>query len=180
MPNTIGYHYVKSGYGLWPPGDDRGHWSEAWDEQIGFIEPHALHEGDPVRLRMAKERMKHSPVRLTRSMIDAVAAAIAQCAAASPWKLVAASLESTHLHLLITYSGIDIERTAKWLAQQMTKRVHAVANHAGPVFCENYWCNFVFEVSHWKNTIRYIERHNERRGELARPYVFIARDVTRS
>ncbi len=49
MPRTIGYHLVKSGYGLWLPGDTRGHWSSAWDEQIGFFEPHHLHAGDPVR-----------------------------------------------------------------------------------------------------------------------------------
>ena len=33
MPNTLGFHYVKSGYGLWLPGDDRGHWSEAWGRE---------------------------------------------------------------------------------------------------------------------------------------------------
>jgi len=69
MPNTLGYHYVKSTYGQWLPGDDRGSWSEAWDERIGFIEPHMLHPGDPIRRRMAEERMKHDPVRLLSDMI---------------------------------------------------------------------------------------------------------------
>jgi hypothetical protein len=57
MPRTIGYHLVKSAYGLWLPGDDRGSWSDAWDDQIGYYEPHALHDGDPIRLRMAEERL---------------------------------------------------------------------------------------------------------------------------
>jgi REP element-mobilizing transposase RayT len=174
MPQTIGYHYVKSGFGLWLPGDDRGHWSEAWDEQIGFVEPHTLHLGDPVRRRMAMERMKHPPVRLSPPMISTVLAAIEACAAASPWRIAAASVEPTHLHLLITYSRLDIERTCKWLAQQMTKRVHELTAHRGPVFCEGYWCTYIFDESHWQNTIRYIERHNERRGELPRPYRFIS------
>ena len=39
MPRTLGYHYVKSAYGLWLPGDVRGSWSEAWDEQIGYLDP---------------------------------------------------------------------------------------------------------------------------------------------
>ncbi|HTQ39279.1 MAG TPA: transposase [Pirellulales bacterium] len=173
MGRTLGYHYVKSGYGLWLPGDSRGHWSEAWDEQIGFIEPHMLHGGDPVRERMARERMKQPPVRLDTAMIAAVEKAISACAASSPWKIVAASIESTHLHLLLTYSGMDIERTAKWLAQQMTKEVHAQTKHEGPVFCKNYWCSYMFDESHWRNTIRYIERHNERRGEVSRPYPFL-------
>ncbi len=79
MPRTIGYHVVKSGYGLWLPGDERGSWSQAWDAKIGFIEPHTLHRGDPVRLRMAQERMIHPPVRLTDAMIEAVAGALALC-----------------------------------------------------------------------------------------------------
>ena len=61
-------HVVISGYGLWLPGDGRGHWSEAWDDELGFIEPHTLHAGDPVRLRMAEERRKHTPVRLDEAM----------------------------------------------------------------------------------------------------------------
>jgi REP element-mobilizing transposase RayT len=173
MPNTIGYHYVKSGYGLWLPGDDRGHWSEAWDEQIGFIEPHTLHPGDHVRLRMAQERMKHPPVRLTQPMIAAVAESLSECVAASAWGIVAGAIESTHLHLLITYSGTDIERTAKWLAQEMTKSIHQRTDHQGPVWCEGYWCSFLFDELHWKSTIAYIERHNLRRGLPARPYSFI-------
>ncbi len=84
MARTLGYHYVKSGYGLWLPGDDRGSWSESWDEQIGFAEPHTLNEGDPIRERMAKERMKHEPVRLDTMMIDAVVGAIHRCASSSP------------------------------------------------------------------------------------------------
>jgi REP element-mobilizing transposase RayT len=176
MPKTIGYHYVKSGYGLWLPGDDRGHWSEAWDAQIGFIEPHTLHAGDPIRLRMARERMQFSPVRWTPPIIRAMEKSISYCAKASPWKIVAGSIESTHFHLLITYSGMDIERTVKWLSQQITKRVHAETSHSGPIFCEGYWCSYLFDRPHWDNTQRYIERHNERRGEATRPYGFICAD----
>jgi hypothetical protein len=58
MAVTYGYHIVISGYGVWLPGDERGHWSTAWDEELGFIEPHTLHPGDPVRKRMALERQK--------------------------------------------------------------------------------------------------------------------------
>jgi REP element-mobilizing transposase RayT len=177
MQHTLGYHYVKSGFGLWLPGDDRGSWSEAWDDEIGFTEPHTLHSGDPVRLRMARERMQHAPVRFSPPMIDAIVVAIDKCDAASPWNIAAASIESTHLHLLITYSGLDIDRTVKWLAQQMTKEVHRSTAHQGPIFCEGNWCSFLFDKSYWQNTRRYIERHNERRGQSPKPYAFISDDV---
>src|SRR3972149_7402409 len=104
VPRTIGYHFVKSGYGLWLPGDTRGHWSTTWDEQIGYCEPHQLHAGDPVRERMAGERMKHAPTRLTPAMIDAVADAIAAGSREADWQIAAAAIESTHMHLLLTYT----------------------------------------------------------------------------
>ena len=173
MPNTLGYHIVKSAYGLWLPGDDRGHWSQAWDEQIGYYEPHTFHEGDPVRKRMATERMKHLPVRFDQAMRLSVENAIAKCTAESAWKIVAGSIESTHTHLMITYSGLDIHRTIKWLAQCMTKAIHRETAHTGPVWCEGVWCTYLFDESYWQNSIRYIERHNERRGVGPRPYGFI-------
>ncbi len=173
MPRTLGYHYVKSGYGLWLPGDNRGSWSETWNEQIGFTQPHKLNPGDPVRLRMANERMKHEAVRLDETMIDAVVDAINQCESSSPWQIAAASIEATHMHLIITYSGLDIKRTLKWLVQQTTKAVHNQTAHVGPVWCEGYWCSYVFDNDYWTNLVQYIQKHNLRRNEAAKPYQFI-------
>lgn len=174
MPRTLGYHYVKSGYGLWLPGDARGSWSEAWDEKIGFVDPHKLNPGDPVRYRMAQERMKYKPVQLDANMINAVVDAIDRCASSSPWQIEAASIEATHTHLLITYSGLDIKRTIKWLAQQTTKAVHLQTDHVGPVWCQGYWCSYVFDTDYWNNLVGYIQNHNLRRNECAQPYSFLA------
>ena len=79
MGATIGYHLVKGCYGRWLPGNERGSWSEAWDEQIGFIHPHTLNPGDPIRERMAADRMTHSPVILDNEMTAAIANALATC-----------------------------------------------------------------------------------------------------
>ena len=172
MRRTVGYHLVKSGYGLWLPGDERGHWSAAWDQRIGFVEPHTLHPGDPIGQRMAMERMNHPPTRLTAAMMDAVAEAVGRCAGESPWNIAAASIEATHMHLVITYSGLDVKRTEKWVAQQTTKAVHRLTEHAGPVWCEGWWTGYVFDRRHWRTARAYIERHNERRGVDRRPYAF--------
>ena len=171
MPSTIGYHVVKSGYGLWLPGDDRGSWSKAWDAKIGFIEPHTLHQGDPVRQRMATERMIHTPVRLTDAMIDAVAGALALCADRSGdgLSIVAATIQPTHMHLLIPYSGRDIHRTVRWIADQTTKAVHRNTDHLGPIWSKGKWCSYVFDQSHWHNTMQYIQRHHS----VARPFSFV-------
>lgn len=173
MARTLGFHIVVSGYGLWLPGDGRGHWSESWDAQVGFIEPHSLHAGDPVRLRIARERMKHPPVRLGPGMAAAVVAAIGRCAAESDWTVQAASIESTHTHLLLTYSLRDVGTTIKWIKDQATKAVHVETRHRGPVWCKGHWCTFVFDVAAWDNARAYIERHNVRRGLGPLPYDFL-------
>jgi REP element-mobilizing transposase RayT len=171
--HTIGYHIVFSGYGLWLPGDDRGSWSTAWDEQIGLVEPHTLHPGDPVRLRMAQERMKHPVVRLDPTVIASVEKTLADCAGQSDWKVAAASIESTHIHLLLTYTARDIDNTIKWLKDQATRAIHRGTRHAGPVWCKGNWRTFIFDEDAWLHARTYIERHNERRGVGPRPYAFI-------
>jgi hypothetical protein len=171
---TLGYHVVISGYGLWLPGDSRGHWSDAWDAQLGFIEPHQLHPGDPVRERIASERMKHPPVRLDGAMTQAVIGAIGRCEADSDWRIVAASIESTYTHLPLTYSSRDIDTTIKWLKDQSVKAVHRETHHAGPVWCKGNWCGVIFDEPAWDNARAYIERHNVRRRAAPRPYEFLS------
>lgn len=173
MPCTIGYHIVISGYGLWLPGDRRGHWSTAWDEQLGCVEPHTLHPGDPVRRRMAEERLKHPAARLDASMRAVVADVVAACRAESDWRIVAASIEATHTHLLLTYTNRDVDATIKWLKDCATKAVHRRTAHRGPVWCKGKWRSFIADEAAWQNARRYIERHNERRGVGPRPYDFL-------
>ena len=174
MARTVGYHYVKSCYGLWLPGADRGSWSEAWDERIGFSDPHTLQEADPARARMARERMTHQPVRLDDPMISSVIEAIGRCAAESDWTVAAASVESTHTHMLLTYTQRKIDDTVKWIKDRATKAIHRATTHSGPVWCKGKWRSFVFDDDVWSNTRTYIERHNLRRCESAWPYSFIA------
>jgi hypothetical protein len=85
----------------------------------------------------------------------------------------AASIEATHMHLLIPYTGRDIDNTAKWIADQTTKRIHKTTTHDGPVWCKGKWRSFVFDQAYWTSARGYIERHNTRRGLSAAPYAFI-------
>ncbi|MCH8151512.1 MAG: transposase [Planctomycetes bacterium] len=173
MPSTIGYHIVIAGYGLWLPGDDRGSWSEAWDEQIGYSQPHTVHDGDPVRKRMAQERMRHAPVRLDDAMIQIVVETVRRCESASDWSIAAASVEPTHSHLLLTYTRCDIDNTVKWIKDRTTKAIRRETNHQGPVWCKGKWRSFMFDDQVWSKTAAYIERHNIRHGEPAQPYPII-------
>ena len=177
MKRTVGYHIVISGYGLWLPGDDRGFWSTAWDEQIGLIEPHVLHPGDPVRVRMSRERMNHPPVKLNSDMLSTLTDTLAECTASSDWSIAAASVETTHSHLLLTYTERNIERSVKWIKDRTTKAIHRDTSHHGPVWCKGKWRSFIFDLDLWENSVEYIEKHNVRRGAGPRPYQFITADI---
>ena len=174
MSNTLGYHIVVSGYGLWLPGDARGSWSEAWDEQIGFHQPHTLHPGDPARHRIATERMRYPAVRLSEEMMRIWADVLRDCARSSPWNLAALSIEPTHTHLLITASTRGVDGTIKWLKDRTTKAIHTQTHHQGPVWCKGSWRSYLFDTTTWINTRDYIESHNVRRGLVPRPYDFVA------
>ncbi len=175
MSNTIGYHLVKSGYGLWLPGDERGHWSDTWDEQIGYHRPHMLHPGDPVRERMAEERMKHPPVHFTEDMIEAIVDTLEKMIeqSHSGLRISAAAIESTHMHLLLPYTGKDIDNTAKWIADQTTKAVHQTTTHKGPLWCKGKWLTYIFDKDQWINTADYVRCHNRRAGRPDDPYPWI-------
>jgi len=170
MGRTIGYHIVISAYGLLLPGDERGSWSPAWDEELGLIEPHMLHPGDPVRLRMSGERKKHPAVRLDNAMVGVFVDTLGTCAAESDWTIAAASIEPTHAHLLLTYTEREIDHTIKWIKDQATKAIHRQTPHDGPVWCKGKWCSFLFEDVTWQAVMTYIERHNVRRGLSPRPF----------
>ncbi|MEM6334388.1 MAG: hypothetical protein AAF823_13715 [Planctomycetota bacterium] len=163
MRRTLGVHLVKSAYGRWLPGDERGHWSSRWDAELGYVEPGRLHPGDPVRRRMAAEQMKHPPVLWGDEAMSAMVGALWACEAESDWSVAAMSVEPTHVHVLTTYSARDAEGTAKWLSQRMTKAVHA-AGVVGPVFARGRWLQFVFDEGHWGRLVGYINRH---RGAVA-------------
>ena len=151
------------------PRRPRGNWSEAWNEQIGFVEPHTLHAGDPVRLRMAEERQKHPPVRWSLDVQRVIRATVEACAAASAWDVAAFGIEETHLHLALTYTTTDIDGTAKWLGQQMTKAVHLQTGHVGPVFCKGHWLQFIFDPGHWDALLAYIDCHSEAADVIGGP-----------
>ena len=82
---------------------------------------------------------------------------------------MAATIEPTHMHLLLPNTGRDIDNTAKWIADQTTKAVHRETKHAGPVWTKNNWCDHIDDEQHWENAILYIDDHNIRAGRGSRP-----------
>jgi len=122
---------------------------------------------------MAMERQKAAPHRLTPSEQAVVIETIGCCAAKSDWIVEAASIESTHTDLLLTYTTRNIDDTVKWLKDQVTKAIHRTTPYNGPVWCQGKWRSFIYEEEVWEDTRQYIDRHNIRRGLGPRPYEFL-------
>jgi len=149
---------------MWLPGDQRGHWSEAWDKQIGLIEPRQLHAGDAIRKRMAAERMTQPPTLLSHEMGAIIDNTISQCCKQSDWSLAAITIQPTHMHLLITHTTRNIDHTVKWIADQTTKAIHQQTPFQDKVWAKGRWLEFISEQAHWERLIQYIERHNQQAG----------------
>lgn len=176
MPETLGYHLVKTAFGTWLPGDVRGYWSQEWSAKEGFRGSRRFHDQeDRGAMEFVQRRMRQAPTVLSEGMIEVIVSAIQECVRKSNGglKIMAAAIESTHMHLLIPYSGRDIEITAKWLADQTTKAVHRRTTHQGLVWSKNNWIRHIFQPEYWENSLLYIDDHNERSGRGRRPYPFL-------
>ena len=158
MGRTIGYHVVKSGYGLWLPGDERGHWSDTWDREIGYVEPHTLHAGDPERRRMAEERRKHPPVWFDEAMIRVILAALRQREQESTWEFDTVAVEPTHVHLLILTRVETFTARRSGLRSQSPRRA-CETSHEGPVLAKGKWCHYIYDWDSWSQVRAYIDRH---------------------
>jgi REP element-mobilizing transposase RayT len=174
VPQTIGYHLVKTTYGTWLPGDERGHWSSIFDPVTWrFIEHRKLHPGQPARKEFSHESMKYAPFHITADVSKVVEETLMRCQAESDWKIIAGTIEATHLHLLITYTGRSIDQTARWLSSRLTTDIHQNVNYNGPVWTSGKWAESITDERHWQNLILYVEQHNIRRGLEPRPYRFL-------
>ncbi|MBL9163808.1 MAG: transposase [Planctomycetaceae bacterium] len=87
-----------------------------------------------------------------------------RCKAESDWSFAAIAIKATRAHLLITRTRRDVDNVVKWLKDRTTKAIHRQTPHLCPVWCKGRWCSFIFDERVWRNTQRYIERHNERRS----------------
>lgn len=172
---TFGYHLTKTTYGTWLPGDARGSWLKDWSPQSGYSQQRRYSPPDVRREEMARRKLRFAPVAFTAEMIAAVVAALAECVERSQGGLLimAATVEPTHIHLLLPDTGRDIDTTAKWLADRTTKAIHVQTTHTGPVWTSKNWCEHIGDQEHWEQALRYIDDHNVRAGRGSRPYAFL-------
>jgi len=118
---------------------------------------------------MAEELLVRAPVRFSADVREVIKETLLRCESESDWTIAAVAVEETHLHALLTPTKRDIDNVLKWLAQEITKAVHRLSSHTGPVWCRGRWRQYIDDQEHWDNTVNYIESHNQRRDSRVLP-----------
>ncbi len=184
--NTRGIHLIWTGYGTWLPGDPRGHWSPLFNLYGKLRERgHKLNVPDTVTHHRAKALMKEPRKVLSPCEIAVVARVIgAQVAPGVPGakyppmeglRVHAATIEPTHVHLLIGPIGEDIAAVAGKLKSRTSSAVLAMPENAGRkrTWTAGYWKVFLFDDEALGAVRQYIAEHNARRRLAEDPYEWI-------
>jgi len=150
MGRTLGTMITVTTYGMWLRGDHRGY---VEDGKILPPDP-GLHDAD-------RRRLKHPPLRFNpaqeRVVGHALAAALCQkCYLA----LYALAVEDWHTHAVIGPCRIPIGEVVK----TMKEAARYALNLGRPLWADGYDKRWCFDQPTLTARVRYVERHNVRRG----------------
>ena len=172
-------HVIWTTYMTWPPGDPRGHWSPLFDFYGHLIDQgHHLNMPDPATLVHATALAKEPPKILTPDEQQIVADTIGdvmRTPTVPRFQVLAAAVERTHTHLLLSWLNEAIDRIVGRLKGRSSSEVIARGAEPGRhrTWTAGYWKVFLFEERSIPIVGRYIEAHNERRGLPPVPYEWI-------
>ena len=140
-------------FGTWLPGDLRG-----------YVDDGVILPGNPLLLAHAKQIMKGQPVYLSAGEQAAALKGLIAGADEFRYRLIAASIESWHVHFLVDH-GFD--PVATMVGRLKTRMRQAIQ---GPrIWTAGYDSRYCFEPSEVRNRRNYINRHAGSR-ELPPPH----------
>ncbi|MEO0964057.1 MAG: hypothetical protein AAFY08_02965 [Planctomycetota bacterium] len=159
MPRTLAVMLTCTTYGTWLRGDPRGYVD---DSKVLPPNP-TLHAADTARL-------KHPPYTFPPDRLLDTAHAIGQSLIdRKNQRLLALSLQTWHVHALVTATRVPIPDLVKCLKD--AARYHLRPGR--PIWTTGYDKRFCFEEQAVHARTRYIERHNEQNGWPPRPFPFL-------
>ena len=169
MARTRGIHWAHTTHGTWLHGDWRGSWKDG-----RLIGP------DPFLENRMRRRMHHTRVALTEAEQQIVAEAFGQVIAERHHRVLAATIQSTHIHLVFAPLGEPIEEVITRFNRRSAAAVFAARRDAGIDCPRHLWTagrfpRFIFDDQHLRNAIEYVRKHNTRTGRPRDPYEWIAR-----
>jgi REP element-mobilizing transposase RayT len=167
MGRTLGIHWSQTTYGNWPPGDKRGSWFAG--RRLG---------PDPFLEAAARAAMNCNAVVLSSRERQLVADAVGSTVLQEGYRVLAATIQPVHFHLLFTPLRVDVKRV---IAQLKYRSAHVVLgdrdNHNLPrsrcLWTTGRFPVYVFTEKHLLNVIECIRDHNRRLGLPADPFDWI-------
>ena len=149
MRKTLGYMVTWTTYGTWLQGDERR-----------WVKDGEVYEGNPELHKANEKQVKGELVRLGRREKEIVREAICRKAEALGEKILAISVWSNHVHIVMSYGGRPVEELIR-----IYKNTSAAAlrgnEFKGRVWTSGYDKRFCFDEKSLRKRIEYVEGHGE-------------------
>jgi hypothetical protein len=147
MGNTLGYMVTWTTYGTWLQGDKRG-----------FVKKGKILEANKGLEQANKEMRSGNGVKLKKGQREVVRIAIVQEAERIGEKVLAMSVWSNHVHVVIEGGGKPVD---KIVSRFKNAAYYALREHGveGRVWTSGYDKRFCFDEKSLRKRIEYVEGH---------------------
>ena len=166
MGTTLGIHWIATTHGTWLHGDVRGSWFKG-----RLVGP------DPFLEQAIRTRMADDAVVLSPGEVAAVADRIGAVVREQRYRVYAATVHPTHLHVVFAPLPEDVKRTIARLKKRTADVVLSARRRNGDdrrhLWTQRQFPVFIFDDDHLRNAIEYVRRHNVRVGLPPDPYPWI-------
>ena len=156
---TLGTLITATTYGTWLRGDVRG-----------WIDDGVLMPPDPKLETGDRDRMAHPPFLFAADSLLAIGDAIGKSLQERQRHvLLALTVQTWHIHLLIGATTFGIDRVVKCAKDAV--RYHLRVGR--PIWTDGYDKRFCFDVASLRSRVRYVEQHNERMSWPPQPWIWL-------
>ena len=147
MPKTLGYMITWTTYGTWLQGDQRGYLSN------GKILP-----SNTALANSNANRLTCDPVRLSKDKRQIAHDAIITKAKKLNHNILAISISSTHIHLVLQYSHNPLGRIVAHYKNAVRIALHATGLK-GKIWSSGYHKRYCFNNESLNQRIAYVRSH---------------------
>jgi hypothetical protein len=159
MARKLATMLTMTTYGTWLRGDARG-----------WVEDGVLYPPDPELQSADARRMKHAAFRFdSADLLDVGQSLGTALCERKQQKMVALSVQSWHVHLVVAASRVPISDVVKCAKDA----VRYALRPNRTIWTAGFDKRFCFDVDSAWQRVKYVERHNLARGLPARPWAFI-------
>ena len=147
--SVVGYMLTWTTYGTWLQGEKRG-WvndGEVLEECVGLLQKNI-------------QSMNQRAVYLSKSQREVVRRAILESAKRIGQEILAVTVRSNHVHVVVVNSYIPISKVVQRYKREST---HAICSGGfkGKVWTKGYDVQYCFDEAGVRGRVGYVERHGD-------------------